>query len=396
MRPAVVLSDQRAGLAAVMEQRGLWPQHSPWVRQAVEALPREEFAPARLWRWTGHAYVPVDRDADEEQWAAEVYGDPFAAAVTQVTDGMASSSLSCQAIVADMLDSLLLEPGHRVLELGTGTGWNAALLAWQAGAGRVTSVEVDLELARQAGERLEAAGTAVNIGVGDGGRGWPAGGPYDRVISTYAVDTAPWAWVEQTRPGGRIVTPWGRLGHVALTVADDGRSATGWVQGLAQFMSARGTATPDRAHTQVRGTGPAGDERRIKRDMAPLRDNWNLLFALRVAVPDLRVTTRTDEDVVYVWLHDNVSSWAALTTAGGGSVTYEGGPRDLVDELAAAWDGWEAAGSPRLYDYGMTVTPDKQYMWAVDPVTGPRWPAPRLPAAGQPVSPPGPRSHSRT
>ncbi|WP_327321294.1 hypothetical protein [Streptomyces sp. NBC_01210] len=61
----------------------------------------------------GHTYLPVDREADDGQWVAEVYGDPDAAAVTQVTDGRATSSLSCQAVVVDMLDSLLLEPGQR-------------------------------------------------------------------------------------------------------------------------------------------------------------------------------------------------------------------------------------------------------------------------------------------
>ncbi|MER6142455.1 methyltransferase domain-containing protein [Streptomyces sparsogenes] len=151
-----------------------------------------------------------------------------------------------------MLDSLLVEPGDRVLELGAGTGWNAALPAERAGPGRVVSVEVDAELAAAAAGRLKAAGADVAVEVGDGAAGWPPGAPYDRLISTYAVSTVPWAWVEQTRPGGRIVTPWGRMGHVALTVADDGRSATGWMQGLALFMPARG-ASPTGWST--RGTG---------------------------------------------------------------------------------------------------------------------------------------------
>nr|WP_237531317.1 methyltransferase domain-containing protein [Streptomyces sp. SID3212] len=222
------------------------------------------------WRGT---YLPVDRCDDPDGWSAEVYGGPDDAAVTQVTDGLPSSSLSCEAVVADMLDSLLLEPGHRVLELGTGTGRNAALLGWRAGAELVTSVEVDPDLAVRARERLGAAGDRVRVVVGDGGKGW-AGAPYDRVMATYAVDRVPWAWVTQTRPGGRIVTPWGRLGHVALTVAEDGRSATGWVQGLAQFMSARGTTSPVRTFSQVRGTGPAEAERSMTRNLGPFR-NWD-------------------------------------------------------------------------------------------------------------------------
>ncbi|WP_405803651.1 methyltransferase domain-containing protein [Streptomyces sp. NBC_00210] len=185
--------EQRRRLTAAMDQRGAWPNRSPWIREAVDALPRDLFAPDRLWRWDGHTYTPVDRELDAEAWGAEVYADPDAAAVTQVTEGRASSSLSCQAVVVDMLDSLLLEPGQRVLELGTGTGWNAALLAHRAGPHRVTSVEVDPELAAAARKRLETAEARVEVEAGDGTAGWSQGAPYDRVISTYAVDRVPWA-----------------------------------------------------------------------------------------------------------------------------------------------------------------------------------------------------------
>lgn len=366
---------ERQCLAAVMEQRGDWPARSPWIRQAVDAMPRHEFAPDRLWDWDGHAYVPVDRSTDRDRWAGLVYGGPDEAAVTQVTDGRPSSSLSCQAVVVDMLDSLLLEPGHTVLELGAGTGWNAALLARRAGPGRVTSVEVDPGLAADAWKRLEEAAVDVVVQVGDGAAGWPQRAPYDRLIATYAVDTVPWAWVAQTRPGGRLVFPWGRLGHVALTVAGDGRSASGWVQGLAQFMPARGTNTGG-DWAQVRGTGPVEAERPITRDLLPLRDDAHLQFALRVQMPDVQITTAVDEDGVNAWLHDGASSWATLSALGGGkTVAHQGGPRRLADDLEAAWDWWQDAGAPELYDWGMTVEQGGQWVWCLDPVTGPQWPA---------------------
>jgi len=377
-----VFGEQRERLASAMEERGTWPARSPWIRQAVDAVPRHDFAPPRLWHWDGHSYLPIDRDTDTDRWAHEVYGGPDDAAVTQVTDGLASSSLSCQGVVVDMLDSLQLEPGHRVLELGTGTGWNAALLAYRAGPGHVTSIEVDHTLAAQAQARLDAAGAPVDVHVGDGAQGRTAGASYDRVIATYAVEEVPWPWVAQTRPGGRIVTPWGRLGHVALTVADDGRSATGWFQGLAQFMPARGTGTTSRGFAQVRGNGPAEDERPVVRDLAPLRDSLHLLFALRVALPDVTVTTATDADGVNAWLH-TTTSWAALSAAGDGrTIAYQGGPRRLADDVEHAWDAWTTNGSPDLYDHGMTVTPAGQYVWARDAATGPRWPANRLSLAG--------------
>ncbi|MEU6239521.1 hypothetical protein ABZ885_42025, partial [Kitasatospora sp. NPDC047058] len=100
-----------------MAARGAWPERSPWLRAAVAALPRDRFAPDRLLRWDGQAYVPVDRQVDPGGWAQELYGDQDAAAVTQVTGGLPSSSLSAQGVVVDMLDSLLLEPGPRAASL---------------------------------------------------------------------------------------------------------------------------------------------------------------------------------------------------------------------------------------------------------------------------------------
>jgi protein-L-isoaspartate(D-aspartate) O-methyltransferase len=306
---------QRRRLAEQLEKRGAWSGDAAWLAAATEALPRHAFAPERLWRWDGHAYVPVDRDREPDAWAAEVYGNPDTAAITQVGGGLPTSSLSCEGVVVDMLDALRLEPGHRVLELGSGTGRNAALLAHRVGpGGRVTSVEVDPGLATEARSRLVGVtgGAPVSVRVGDGAEGWPGEAPYDRVIATYAVDRVPWAWVAQTRPGGRIVTPWGRLGHIALTVAADGRSATGWVRGLAQFMPARGTPTAP-AFAHVRGTGPADSVRPFPRDLTPLRDDPHLRFTLRVTLPDVHLTTATDADGVNAWLHDAAaSSWAML------------------------------------------------------------------------------------
>jgi protein-L-isoaspartate O-methyltransferase len=367
----------RRSLAAAMDQRGDWPERSAWIRKAIDELPRHQFAPKRIWRWDGHAYVPVDRGQDAAGWASEVYAGPDAATVTQVTDGLPTSSLSCQAVVADMLDSLLLEPGHRVLELGTGNGWNAALLNWRAGPGHVVSVEADPGLAETARRALAAAGAAVDVQAGDGNQGWAPAAPYDRVIATYAVERIPWAWVEQARPGGRIVTPWGRLGHIALTVADDARSATGWVQGLAQFMPDRPTLGAEPGFTQVRARSEPHTERPFLRDLAPLQDDVHLRFALRVALPHLRIALARDADGLNAWIHDTERSWTMLSAVGGGRmVATQGGPRSLADELEAAWNTWLEVGKPSLYDFGMTVTDSgaTQYMWVNNADSGPRWP----------------------
>ncbi|MER7671291.1 methyltransferase domain-containing protein [Kitasatospora sp. NPDC096128] len=373
------LVGRRAGLDAAMEDERAWPAGSPWVREAMAALPRDAFAPERLWRWDGRAYVPVERAVDPEGWAGELFTGVHDAAVTQVRGGLPSSSLSAPAVVADMLDSLRLEPGHRVWDVGTGQGWTAALAAWRAGPGRVVSTEVDEGLADFARARLAAAGLDAEVVVADAsGTGVPGGGQVDRLHATYAVEAVPWTWVEAVRPGGRIVYPWGRLGHVALTVAEDGKSATGWVQGLAQFMADRRGPAPTpaghAAYTAVRGTAEPDSERLLKRNLAPLDENWDLRFALRVAVPDVVLLTGRDEDGVNAWVHDGDRSWAALAARGDGTVAlYQGGPRRLGDAVAAAWDEWEELGRPDRYDYGITVTPDAQWAWQCSP-NGPRWP----------------------
>nr|WP_256332154.1 methyltransferase domain-containing protein [Streptomyces sp. 2133.1] len=304
--------------------------------------------------------------------------------MTQVADGLPTSSLSCEAVVADMLDSMILEPGHTTLELGTATGRNAALLATRAGPGRVTSVEFDPDLAAAAHTNLAATDTHVELVVGDGELGAPGAGPFDRVMATYAVEMVPWAWVEQTRPGGRIVTPWGRLGHVALTVAPDGRSATGWMQGLATFMPARGIGQ-GRSWEQVRGDEAPEAQGLFGRDLEPLRRDANVLFALRVILPDVRIRTESSQGVT-AWVHDGNTSWATIVASEAGrTVAYQGGPRRLATELGEAWHAWETSGAPGLYDYGMTRTPEEQYLWSNDPDTGPRWPtaAPLLGTAKQ-------------
>ncbi|MFD5615131.1 methyltransferase domain-containing protein [Kitasatospora sp. NPDC127060] len=385
MTEGVDPAGRRAALDAAMEEGGAWPAGSPWVREAMAAVPRDAFAPERLWRWDGRAYVPLDRGADERGWADELFDGIHDAAVTQVDGGLPSSSLSAPAVVADMLDSLRLEPGHRVWDIGTGQGWTAALAAWRSGPGLVVSTEVDEHLAAFARQRLAAAGLDVEVVTGNAtGAEVPGGGQVDRIHATYALEAVPWAWVEAVRPGGRIVYPWGLLGHVALTVADDGKSATGWVQGLAQFMADRTGPTPaptgHTAYTAVRGTAEPDTERVLQRDLSPLESDWDLRFALRVAVPDAVLLTGRDDDGVNAWAHDGNRSWAAFTARGDGTVVlYQGGPRRIGDDVMIAWAQWEELGRPDRYDYGITVTPTSQWAWQGSP-DGSRWPITQQPA----------------
>ena len=139
--------------------------------------------------------------------AEEVYRDQVV--VTKRLDGEAVSSSSQPEIMAIMLEQLDVTPGHRVLEVGAGTGYNAALLAHLAGAsGEVVTLDIDEDIVESARAHLAAAGLArVRVVRADGGLGLTEGAPWDRIIVTVgAWDVTP-AWREQLRPGGRLVLP---------------------------------------------------------------------------------------------------------------------------------------------------------------------------------------------
>ena len=161
------------------------------VRAAFLAVPRETFLPAFAAR----------------EGLEAVYRDD--AIPTKFDDaGFAISSSSQPAIMAEMLEQLSLEPGMRVLEIGAGTGYNAALLAELVGPrGSVTTIDVDPEIARNARAALRHGKHGVRVVVADGRDGFAQRAPYDRVIVTASSDTVPHAWFDQLTDGGLLEVP---------------------------------------------------------------------------------------------------------------------------------------------------------------------------------------------
>jgi protein-L-isoaspartate(D-aspartate) O-methyltransferase len=127
-------------------------------------------------------------------------------------------TISQPLMVAVMTDLLELKPDDAVLEIGTGLGYQAAVLAELAG--RVYSVEIIDELAQQAIQRLKRQGYTVEVRVGNGHTGWPKHAPFDKVIVTAAPDLIPPPLINQLRAGGRMVIPVGLPGAQQLVVAE--------------------------------------------------------------------------------------------------------------------------------------------------------------------------------
>src|SRR5690625_3502453 len=224
--------------------------------QTVASVDREPFTPPTVYvssETTGWL-VPLRREERPEQWRALIESEaPVVTAVafdprlpehmrdTETGRGLIPTcSSSSRSVMARMIDALNLRPGLQVLEIGTGTGYNAALISHITGPGTVTSVEVDPDLAGHARTALAAEGREVEVVTGDGAHGHPHNAPYDRLVAAAAVHTLPYAWVAQTRPGGTLVVPWAPIFHpdgplAVLAVGADG-TAQGRFVGPAHFM----------------------------------------------------------------------------------------------------------------------------------------------------------------
>lgn len=166
------------------------------------------------------------------------------------------ASISCGSqpgVVAMMLEQAVLEPGMRVLELGAGTGFNAALLGHLVGpAGSVATIDVDTDLVDGAQARLKENGsTNVQVLLGDGALGHPTDKPFDRIIATVGSHDVPRAWVDQLAPGGRLIIPVRIAGDVSRSIVfeADGDHWSSTDSRLCTFMPLRGGGIGDDPRT---------------------------------------------------------------------------------------------------------------------------------------------------
>ena len=129
-----------------------------------------------------------------------------------------NQTISQPFIVAHMTELLELKPGHQVLEIGTGSGYQAAVLAELCN--EVYTIEIIPPLGRQAKALLEELGyTNIHVKVGDGFEGWPEFAPFDRIIVTCAPEDIPQPLLDQLATGGRIVIPVGGAYQVQYGIA---------------------------------------------------------------------------------------------------------------------------------------------------------------------------------
>lgn len=359
-------------LADQLTERG--DTRSPIWHAAVASVPRHLLVPTAYTQGPTGEWEPWDTSTDLDR----VYSPE-----TLITDidpaGRAVSSSTKPDLMARMLEILDPQPGDRVLEIGTGTGYNAALLSHALGDENVFSVDIDPDLVGVAQSRLAAAGYQPTLAAADGADGLPDHAPYDRIIATCSVPRVPWAWAEQLADGGVILTDVkvaisaGNL--VRLTWSEDGTLTGRFTTRWAGFMTMR-----------HHGDAPVIPELRpINRDDATTRTTdlgmtrvWEappLWFLVNLQQPQpvtFGFTLDPTRQPTGAQYRADDGSWCEVTEQG--EVT-EGGPRRLWADIEHAARQWRDLGEPGWDRFGLTVTPTAQTVW-LDHPDGTRWELP--------------------
>ncbi len=279
---ATVLRDQ---LVSGLEQA--LPDIGPAILRAFRLVPR-------------HLFVP-------DSGLAEAYRDDVI--FTKSQDGISLSASSAPSIMAEMLELLDVRPGQRVLEIGAGTGYNAALLDEITGpAGQVVTLDIDEDVVWAARAHLRSAGRAERILLkcSDGALGWPDGTPYQRIIVTVGVWDIPRAWFDQLAPGGRLVVPLEFQDvHKLVTFERRGRRLVSVDTRDCRFVRPRGALAGPVRQLPL----SAGSYLSASRPEADLVAIEKVLRAGPTMVAPLPVIMTPEE------LHGGFRLWLALTTA---------------------------------------------------------------------------------
>lgn len=357
-----------ADLAAQVTHAG-----SRW-RGPVAAVPRHLLVP----RW--FAYGPfarqvVDGPTNEEAWAKAAYRDrtlvtqigPLHADHAQPGDqpaGRPTSSSTLPSLTLGLFRHALINDGMDVLDVGTGSGYGAALLAERLGDQHVTSIDVDPYLSEAATLRLNAIGLHPTVATVDATGDLP--GNYDRIVATVAVRPIPTTWLTALRPGGRLVTTIADTGLLLTADKTPEGGATGRIEwDRAAFMRTRSGADypPSLSPFLEQVRDKAGDLISISSyPVVQVVEGWELWSTLSVLHPGVEhhyEESGEGRDVVRTafMLHAD-GSWARATSRGDQlPEVHQGGPRRLWDLLDDVRLTWLREGSLPVYGARVTIAP---------------------------------------
>ncbi|MBV9163274.1 MAG: methyltransferase domain-containing protein [Pseudonocardiales bacterium] len=366
-----------AALAAIVAEVA-----DPRWAEAFAVVPRHVFVPRFFRRDAAGDLVAIEGSdpAQRAQWLEEVYSDTaLTTQLGQIDPGntlrpltISASSSTKPTLMARMLTDLNAHPGHRVLEIGTGTGFNAALLCHRLHDGHVHSVDIHPELVTVAHARLVSLGYHPRLSCLDGAHGWAEHALYDRIIVTCGISTIPYPWVAQTRPGGLILTEALAGGHgmlARLTVADDGTACGHFLDYPGLFMTLRQTphriARPaELPPEQLHGARHAS----TTLDPAVLADPAFAFFC-QLHLGSGRSNHHVVEGATKATVVAHDGSWAQTTSGTHGVLVTFDGTHNPWQTVETAHHTWTQLGRPRPCAFGLTVTPHQQHAWYQHPTS---------------------------
>jgi protein-L-isoaspartate(D-aspartate) O-methyltransferase len=285
---------------------------------------------------------------------------------------MAVSSSTKPDLMVRMLETLDVREGQRILEIGTGTGYNAALLAHRLGEDNVFSVDIDPELVATARRRLASIGRHPHLAVRDGADGWRQHAPYDRIIGTCAVRRIPWAWYDQLTPGGQLLVdfkPQG--GNLVLLERKADRLEGRFIARYGAFMAMRQHDNHDRPHPPWQPELPWDRERTTITPAEPSGVVWFLRSVLSTTQLRRRYTfdaQNRQPTAVRLAAADGSCCEVDLTPERNGTRTVrEGGPTPLWRKIERAYQQWRDWGEPGWDRVGITVRPQAWTVWLDEP-----------------------------
>ncbi|MEU4288323.1 rRNA adenine N-6-methyltransferase family protein [Kribbella sp. NPDC026596] len=349
-------------LVASIRQKG--HLSDPRLGAAFAEVPRHHFVREYLRldvNPAGAARVDGVVDSSSPEYMDTIYSDQALMTQTKPVQGQPdsfvwSSSTSMPSVMADMIEELDIQPGMTVLESGTGTGYNAAILCLLLGDTSVTTVEIDPDLLRAALERLADLGYQPST--------TPRPRSYDRILSTHAVDNIPIEWVELGKPGAVILTDLRppsntQIGAWAkLTIDGGGRGATGRLMPpRGYFMSAR--KVPEFADDGQNLPELTLEEHQRRAQLMVTRTTDLAPEVFDDPAFSLYFWRRRPE--VWSWSHDGEISLSAAdgTWAQVRETTVSLiGDRDLWAEVEDVHRDWLASGQPPMTEWTLRVTPE--------------------------------------
>ncbi|MDT7723479.1 MAG: hypothetical protein QOI21_55 [Actinomycetota bacterium] len=350
----------------------------PAWRTALEGTPRHVFVPSfyRQEHDAGWAEIGSDQPA----WLDAVYSD--LTLVTALGGGplVPVSSAIRPGLLVSMLEALDVRDGHRVLEIGTGTGFSAAILCHRLGADSVFSVDISADVVEAARERLAGLGHAPTLTVGHGALGLPGREPYDRVMATCSVPAVPWAWAEQVALGGQVlvdVKPGFRAGSLVLLRRYEDRLEGRFLPEWAAFGAMRDAdSAPRREVRPSYAHEGAIASTRLEPRFDDLRVPWFLAHSVLPQVAAFG--SRGEDEPEWVTFAARDGSWCEVRSHpddNGLRRVRQGGPIRIWDRFERAHRQWKALGEPGWDRLGLTVTSDGFHrVWLDHPDGEYRWP----------------------